>query len=64
MEAAMGLVKRFAFWPLLAIVSMTVASAVSNPDHGSAMGTLVGLVVSLPIAIVIDRRRQRRWNVG
>jgi hypothetical protein len=60
----MGLVKRFAFWPLLAIVCMTLASAVSDPEFGSAAGTLVGLGVSLPIAVVIDRRRQRRWNTG
>lgn len=54
------LVKRWAFVPLLVLVCVTVASAVSNPAHGSIAGSVVGLVLSVPIALLIDRRRRRR----
>jgi hypothetical protein len=52
-------VKRFAFWPVLALVMMTVTSAISDPEHGSTTGTLVGLAASIPAGYLIDRRRRR-----
>ena len=58
------MIKRFAFWPLLALVSMGLGSAPANPDHGSTAGTLVGLAISVPLAVLVDRRRQRRWATG
>lgn len=60
----MSVVKRFAFWPLLAVACVILASARSNPEHGSAISTLVGLGLSIPLAFVIDSRRQRRWHAG
>ena len=44
----MNLIKRFAFWPLLALIAMTIASAASNPVHGSTAGQVVGLTASVP----------------
>jgi membrane associated rhomboid family serine protease len=60
----MTFIKRWAFWPLLALLCMAAASAVLNAEHGSIEGTLVGLALSVPLAILIDRRRQRRWTAG
>ena len=56
----MSTIKRFAFWPLLALVCASVASAVADPDRGSTGGTVVGLALSIPLAYLIDRRRRRR----
>ena len=55
----MNLIKRFAFWPLLALIAMTIASAASNPVNGSTAGQVVGLTASVPLAFLIDRRRRR-----
>jgi hypothetical protein len=63
MEVAMKIVKRFAFWPLFAIVCMVVVSAVSNPDHGSVTGSVVGLALSVPVALVVDGRRRRGYRL-
>ncbi|MDP9094876.1 MAG: hypothetical protein M3N95_18555 [Actinomycetota bacterium] len=59
----MSIVKRFAFWPLFAFVCMVVVSSVSNPDHGSVTGSVVGLVLSVPLAFVIDRGRRRSYRL-
>jgi hypothetical protein len=56
----MSVVKGFGFWPLLAIVCLVAVSAVSNPDHGSMAGSVVGLALSVPLALVIDGRRRHR----
>ena len=59
----MSMVKRFAFWPFFAIVCTVVVSSLSNPDHGSTVGALVGLTLSVPLAFAIDRRRRRGYRL-
>ena len=56
----MIIVKRWAFWPLLALACMTAVSMIADPGRGSTTGTFVGLAASVPIAVLIDRRRQHR----
>jgi hypothetical protein len=51
----MTFIRRWAFWPLLALLCMAAASAALNAEHGSIEGTLVGLALSVPLAILIDR---------
>jgi membrane associated rhomboid family serine protease len=57
-------VKRWAFWPLLALVCIAAASAALNGKLGSIGGTLVGMALSVPLAVLIERRRRRRWAAG
>lgn len=54
--------KRFSYWPLLAVGCMVLASAISTQGkgHGSTAGAVVGLALSFPIAAWIDRRHARR----
>jgi hypothetical protein len=63
MGVAMSMIKRFAFWPLSAIACMVLVSSISNPEHGSTTGALIGLSLSMPLAIVIDRRRRRGYRL-
>ncbi|MDT4943819.1 MAG: hypothetical protein QOH14_552 [Pseudonocardiales bacterium] len=53
-------VKRWAFWPLLALFCVLVVGHALNPDQFTWYAGVIGLAVSVPIAIYIDRRRQRR----
>lgn len=55
----MRYVKRFAFWPLLAYVCMVVTSVSADPVHGTKLASWAGLALSVPLAWLIDRRRQR-----
>jgi hypothetical protein len=43
---------------------MAAASAVLNGKIGSIGGALLGLALSVPLAILVDRRRRRRWAAG
>jgi hypothetical protein len=52
-------IKRWAFWPLLALVCMSLGSMAVDPDDGSAMGGWIGLGCSLILAVWIDRKRRR-----
>lgn len=54
----MTYIKRFAFWPLLALVCMVAVSATTDPHDGTTLGTFAGFLLSIPLAYVIDRRRQ------
>jgi hypothetical protein len=53
------MIKRWAFWPVLALVCMTLCSMALNPGHGSLTGVWIGLGVSVVLAVLIDRRRRR-----
>ena len=53
----MTFVKRFAFWPLLALVCMVVVGAATGKP--SVTSELVGLALSAPLAALIDYRRRR-----
>ena len=50
-------IKRWAFWPLLALGCMTAGSMAIDPRNGSIRGVLIGLLVSAPLAWWINRRR-------
>jgi hypothetical protein len=55
----MKLVKRFAFWPLLAVACTVAGGFFGDPKDGSVPGSLVGLGVSVVLAALIDHRRGR-----
>jgi hypothetical protein len=46
----MTVIKRLAFWPVLALVCMVAASAAVNANHRSTVGTLAGPALSVPLA--------------
>jgi hypothetical protein len=54
-------VKRWAFVPLLLIVLAMVGGIIAqNSGHGLTAGNVAGVVVAVPAAIVIARRRRSR----
>ena len=54
-------VKRWAFVPLLAIVMAVLGGMLAqNGGHSLTAGNIVGLIASVPVAFVIERRRRRR----
>jgi hypothetical protein len=54
-------VKRWAFVPLLVPVCAIVGgSLASGGGHSETAGNIVGILVALPAALLIDRRRARR----
>jgi hypothetical protein len=57
---AVNLAKRWAFVPLLALCCTSLTSMAANPAHGSPRGAWLGAGLSIPIAVLIDRRRARR----
>jgi len=60
MGEPMPLIKRWAFYPLLAVVCVVLGASVGGRHHEAGIGTLLGLAASLAFALVVDRRRQRR----
>jgi hypothetical protein len=49
----MTTIRRWAFFPLLLLVCMSLGSAIANPRDGSQSGALVGALVAVPLGGVI-----------
>ena len=52
-------IKRWAFVPLLALVCAVVGTAIIDGEGSSwGIGTVAGLLIAIPLAVMIDRRRR------
>jgi hypothetical protein len=55
----MSQIKRWAFVPLLTLACVLVACHEVNRNSATLLGVTIGLAVALPLALLVDRRRQR-----
>jgi hypothetical protein len=60
----MDQVKRWAFVPLLLLVSALLACRLVDHGRATALGVGIGLVASVPLAVLVDRRRNRRRSTS
>jgi hypothetical protein len=60
-----SILKRWSWYPLFALVfAAAVAGLWSHGDQASGPGTVVGFILSVPAAYIIDRWRQHRRSAG
>ena len=59
-ERTVDQVKRWAFVPLLVIVLAVIGGSVARSGgHSLTLGNVIGVVVAVPVALYVDRRRRQ-----
>ena len=60
----MHTIKRWAFYPLLFLICVAGGNAAVDPYNPSLLGWAIGIAASVPLAVLWDQRRRRRYGAS